>query len=80
MASQPVISDDLTNQIYSGWVVTNDPITGFDGKLYGGEQWGYTYTNTDTPEPNVGALGFLLMAGIVTAARLRSKKAFETLN
>jgi hypothetical protein len=42
--------------------------------LYGGEQWGYTYTNSDTaPEPSFGLLmGGVLLAFICVKRRKRS--------
>ncbi len=49
--------------------------------LYGGEQWGYLYQNTDTPEPSsLGLFGSLLMAGIVFVARRRTRRAAPGLN
>jgi hypothetical protein len=39
--------------------------------LYGGVQWGYTYTSQDTPEPGYSVLVGLLLTGIPLANRYR---------
>ncbi|HLJ15425.1 MAG TPA: hypothetical protein VKV15_13075 [Bryobacteraceae bacterium] len=40
--------------------------------LYGGESWGYTYTNTDIPEPALGPLSGAFLLGLIVLQRRRS--------
>ena len=43
--------------------------------LYGGKQWGYTYSSTDVPEPAAGALaGILALAMAAKRYQSRTKK------
>ena len=39
--------------------------------LYGGESWGYTYTNADIPEPSVGMLSGVVLLGLAALKRRR---------
>ena len=43
--------------------------------LYGGEEWGYDYSNFDTPEPALGLLSGLIAAGILLGGHLYRRQA-----
>lgn len=47
--------------------------------LYGGEQWGYTYSSTDTPEPAMGALAGILVLGMAAKRYRSSRQKAESL-
>jgi hypothetical protein len=40
--------------------------------LYGGETWGYTYTNSDIPEPSLGILSGAVLLGLAVLKRYRA--------
>jgi hypothetical protein len=63
-----VTSSDFVNQIYSAWVVTNDPITGYDGNQYsrpvtgqdaGGANFELGYYNLTDGSPLTTSVSFL---------------------
>ena len=43
--------------------------------LYGGEQWGYTYTSSDVPEPALGALGGVLMLAVAAIRKRQNTRS-----
>ena len=54
--------------------VATDSVNGGDHTvtLYSGYSWGYNYTNTDTPEPAMGAVCALVLAGFAISRRRRA--------